>query len=169
MRLSAGASIVIFGRLHYPMKRSFLTIAAVALLISVFISSCEVFVDFGLKDTTQELYDARLPVLQGNTLGAILPGYVENDPNYRYLINFYGEGRCTGAYYAADTLNYEVEGTWSLPKHDVLKIDLDEYVDGEFLMTKLEKDVFYLYSDYNYIEQFDADSVPFRMYIRRHH
>ena len=158
-------SIVIFE----AMSRIHLAICVVVGIAAFGLNSCEVFVDFGLKDTTQELYDARLPVLQGNTLPAILPGYIENDPNYRYLINFHGEGRCTGSYYAADTLNYEVEGTWSLPKHDVLKIDLDAYVDGEFLMTKLEKDVFYLYSDYNYIEAFDSDSVPFRMYIRRHH
>jgi hypothetical protein len=66
-------------------------------------------------------------------------------------------------------LNYEVEGTWSLPKHDVLRIDLDEYVDGDFKMTKLEKDIFFLTTDNNYIEAFDSDSVPFQMYIRRIH
>jgi hypothetical protein len=134
------------------------------------LSSCDVIVDFGLKDTTQELYDARIPDLGAyNTLPGILPGYQENDPSYRYLINFYSNDKCVASYYAADTLNYEVEGTWSLPKHDVLRIDLDEYVDGDFLMTKLEKDVFYLTTDYNYIEALNADSVKFSMYIKRHH
>lgn len=142
--------------------------AIAAGLVSV--SSCEVIVDFGLKDTTQELYDARIPDLGNyNTLPGILPGYQENDPAYRYLINFYSGNRCVGSYYAADTLNYEIEGTWSLPKHDVLRIDLDEYVDGDFLMTKLEKDVFFLTTDYNYIEALGADSVRFQMYIKRHH
>ena len=141
----------------------------VTICLALVVASCEVFVDFGLKGTTQELYDARLPVLEGNTLPAILEGYEEGNPSYRYLINFYGDNKCIGSYYAADTLNYEVEGTWSLPKHNVLRIDLDAYVDGDFLMTKLEKDVFYLSTDDNYIEAFDSDSVPFQMYIRRHH
>ena len=141
-----------------------------SIVIITMLSSCEVFVDFGLKDTTQELYDARIPQLgQVNTLPVILPGYQQNDGNYRYLINFYGINRCVCSYYAADTLNYEVEGTWSLPKHDVLRIDLDEYVDGDFQMTKLEKDIFLLTTDNNYIEAFDSDSVEFSMYIKRHH
>lgn len=136
--------------------------------LSIIATSCQVFVDFGLKDTTQELYDARIPGLgPNNTLPGILPGYEQNNPSYRYLINFFGNNRCVATYYAADTLNYEVEGTWSLPKHDVLRVDLDQYVDGDFQMTKLEKDVFFLSTDNNYIEAFDSDSVGFQMYIRR--
>ena len=162
--------MVIFEKHGLAMKRTLIPIVSAVLLLSVIFSSCEVFVDFGLKDTTQELYDARIPDLgANNTLPGILPGYQENDPSYRYLINFYPNDRCVGSYYAADTLNYEVEGTWSLPKHDVLRIDLDQYVDGDFLMTKLEKDIFFLTTENNYIEAFDSDSIPFRMYIRRLH
>lgn len=142
----------------------------VSALLAVSTVSCEVFVEFGLKDTTQELYDARIPGgFDGNALYLMMPGYEENNPAYRYMINFYDNDRCTGTYYAADTVNYEVEGTWSLPKHDVLRIDLDQYVDGDFLMTKLEKDVFYLSSDENYINIIQPDTIQLRMYIRRHH
>ena len=152
------------------MKRTVLAVLVVAGLMSIMASSCEVFVDFGLKGTTQELYDARIPNLGPyNTLPGILPGYEANNPAYRYLINFYGDDKCVGSYYAADTLNYEVEGTWSLPKHDVLRIQLDEYVDGDFLMTKLEKDIFYLSTDDNFIHAFQADSIEFQMYIKRLH
>lgn len=147
-----------------------LAVFMVSALLAVSTVSCEVFVEFGLKDTTQELYDARIPGgFDGNALYLMMPGYEENNPAYRYMINFYDNDRCTGTYYAADTVNYEVEGTWSLPKHDVLRIDLDQYVDGDFLMTKLEKDVFYLSSDENYINIIQPDTIQLRMYIRRHH
>lgn len=147
-----------------------LAVFMVSALLAVSTVSCEVFVEFGLKDTTQELYDARIPGgFDGNALYLMMPGYEGNNPAYRYMIKFYDNDRCTGTYYAADTVNYEVEGTWSLPKHDVLRIDLDQYVDGDFLMTKLEKDVFYLSSDENYINIIQPDTIQLRMYIRRHH
>ena len=150
------------------MKRTIVLLGCVAIGFSIIATSCQVFVDFGLKDTTQELYDARIPQLgPNNTLPGILPGYEENNPAYRYRINFFGNDKCVATYYAADTVNYEVEGTWSLPNHDVLRIDLDQYVDGDFKMIKLEKDIFFLSTDNNYIEAFDSDSVPFQMYIRR--
>lgn len=133
-------------------------------------TACEVIVDFGLKNATFQLYDARIPDgYEGNAMELMMPGFQDNNPDYRYIIHFYGNDRCTGAYYAADTLNYEVEGTWSLPKHDVLRIDLDDYVDGDFLMTKLEKDVFYLTSDANIIHFVNTDTIPLNMYIQRTH
>lgn len=155
-----------FGSFRFMMIPMFVIVCGLALSII----SCEVFVDFGLKDSTYELYDARIPDgFQGNALYLLMPGYQENDPAYRYIIHFYGNERCTGTYYAADTLNYEVEGTWSLPKHDVLRIDLDDYVDGDFLMTKLEKDLFFLSSDENYIDIIQPDTIPLNMYIKRYH
>ena len=95
------------------MKRSFFAIVGVIGLALVVLNSCEVIVDFGLKDATYELYEARIPgEFEGNALHLMLPGYVENDPAYRYIIHFYDNDRCTGTYYAADTVNYEVEGSW---------------------------------------------------------
>jgi hypothetical protein len=152
------------------MTRRFLAIAGITLSSAFWFNSCEVIVDFGLKDSTYELYDARIPgQFEGNALHLMLPGYVENDPAYRYIIHFYDNDRCTGTYYAADTLNYEVEGTWSLPGHDVLRIDLDNYSDGDFLMTKLEKDVFLLSTDENYIDIIQPDTIPLDFYIKRTH
>ena len=142
----------------------------VALAISIGVAGCEAIVDFGLKNSTYELVDARIPSgFEGNAMFLMMPGYEENNPAFRYVIHFQENDLCTGSYYAADTLNYEVEGTWSLPKHDVLRIDLDHYVDGDFLMTKLEKDLFYLSSDENFINIIQPDTIPLRMYIKRSH
>ena len=152
------------------MKRSFFAIVGVIGSALVVLNSCEVIVDFGLKDATYELYEARIPgEFEGNALHLMLPGYVENDPAYRYIIHFYDNERCTGTYYAADTVNYEVEGTWSLPMHDVLRIALDNYADGDFLMTKLEKDVFFLSTDVNLLNIIQPDTIPLDFYIKRSH
>jgi hypothetical protein len=152
------------------MTRRFIALAGAALSSAMWLSSCEVIVDFGLKDATFELYEARIPgEFEGNALHLMLPGYEENDPAYRYIIHFYDNDRCTGTYYAADTVNYEVEGTWRLPKHDVLRINLDNYADGDFLMTKLEKDVFLLSTDVNLINIIQPDTIPLDFYIKRTH
>ncbi|MBI1287748.1 MAG: hypothetical protein GC178_09235 [Flavobacteriales bacterium] len=112
-------------------------------------SGCEVFVDMGLKDSTFEMYRAIIPGGDLNLNTLLLPGYKENDPGYRYIINYYGNDRCVGKYYAADTLNYTVEGTWSLPNPDVLRLKIDQFVDGDFKITKLDKITYLLETDAN--------------------
>ena len=164
------ASFAIFERYPDRMKQTFFAAVGVAVALSVIATSCEVIVDFGLKNSTYELYEARIPgEFEGNALHLMLPGYVEHDPGYRYVIHFDDNDRCSATYYAADTVNYEAEGTWSLPKHDVLRIDLDHYADGDFLMTKLEKDIFFLTTDVNFINIIQPDTIPLDFYIRRSH
>lgn len=126
------------------------TLYALFTAFALVFSSCESFTDLGLKNATWELYDMRIDGSTINVMPFRIPDYKENDPTYRYLIHFYGDGRCTGTYYAADTLNYEVEGTWDLLEHDILQIALDGVVDGDFLITKLERHVFFLSTDKNF-------------------
>jgi hypothetical protein len=122
------------------------------ILVSVVIASffgCEVFVDFGLKSSTFELYHSEIPGNELNMMTLMLQGYQPNNPKFRYIIKYYDNDRCTGQYYAADTLKYEVEGVWSLPKPDVLRIKLDNFVDGDFKITKLDKITYLLKSESN--------------------
>lgn len=144
-----------------------LVLAAVAVLFSLF-SGCEVFVDLGLKSSTFEMYDAQIPGNDLNLNILLLPGYEENDPQYRYIIKYYDNDRCTGQYYAADTLNYEVEGTWSLPEPDVLRIDLDQFVDGDFKITKLDKITYLLETDANtHGLGIEPPTLPLKLYNRK--
>lgn len=131
-------------------------------------SGCEVFVDFGLKSSTFELYGSEIPGSDLNLMELMLQGYKENDPNYRYIIHYYDHDRCTGQYYAADTLKYEVEGTWSLPKSDVLRIKLDKFVDGDFKITKLDKITYLLKSEANaHGLPIDPPTTPLNLYNRK--
>lgn len=131
-------------------------------------SGCEVFVDFGLKSSTFEMYRAIIPGNDLNLNIILLPGYVENDPSYRYIIKYYDNDRCTGEYYAADTLNYSVEGTWSLPEPDVLRLDIDKFVDGDFKITKLDKITYLLETDANtHGLGIDPPQLPLTLYNRK--
>lgn len=131
-------------------------------------SGCEVFVDLGLKTSTFEMYDARLPNSDLNWSTLLLPGYKENDPSFRYLIHYYDNDRCTGSYYAADTLQYEVEGTWSLLEPDVMRLQLDDFVDGDFNITKLDKTTYLLETESNkHGLPIDPPTLPLKLYNRK--
>jgi len=142
-----------------------LTLLAIA---SLGMSGCETFTDFGLKNAQWRLYNLKTDGSQLNLLVLRLQDYRENDPAYRYIIHFHGNDRCTGTYYAADTVNHESEGTWSLPRHDVLRINLD-VVNGDFDIEKLERHVFHLSTDKNFhgLEGVEPPYFPMDMYIER--
>lgn len=133
-------------------------------------SGCEVFVDFGLKNSTFEMYRANIPGDELNLNTLLLPGYKEDDSAYRYVIKYYGNDRCTGEYYAADTLNYKVEGTWSLIEPDVLRLDIDQFVDGDFKITKLDKITYLLESESNtHGLGIEPPQLPLELYNRKLH
>jgi hypothetical protein len=137
---------------------------------SVAFSGCEVFVDFGLKSSEFELYYSQIPGNELNMMTLMLQGYQPDNPDYRYIIHYYDNDRCTGTYYAADTLKYTVEGTWSLPEPDVLRIDLDEFVDGDFKITKLDKVTYLLKTESNaHGLPIEPPTTPLHLYNRKLH
>ena len=142
----------------------------VLFIASISFSGCEVFVEFGLKNSTFELYDSRIPgsPLSPNMLTLILPGYQPDNPDFRYIIKYYENDKCTGEYFAADTLQYTVEGTWSLLESDILRIDLDQFVDAEFHISKLDRSTFLLKTDAN-VHGLDIEppTFPLHLYNRK--
>ncbi len=135
--------------------------------VSLF-SGCEVFVDFGLKNTAMELYEARIPGSSLQMMPVMIWGYQSNNPDYRYIIHFFEDDRCTGSYYAADTLQYVVEGVWSLPSADVLRIQLDAFVNADFNISKLDRRTFLLETEANaHGLPIEPARVPLHLYNRK--
>ena len=133
-------------------------------------SGCEVFVDMGLKMSTFELYDSRIPGNDFNMLMLMLPGYQPNNPDFRYIVQYHDNDLCTGEYYAGDTLQYTVEGTWSLSEPDVLNMNLDQFVDAQFKITKLDKVTYLLKTEENaHGLPLDPPTTPLHMYNRKLH
>ena len=134
------------------------------ILISA-ISGCEVFVDFGLKSSTFELYESRIPGNELNMLTLMLPGYQPDNPDFRYIVKYFDNDRCAG-----DTLQYTVEGTWTLPEPDVLRMNLDQFVDADFKITKLDKVTYLLKSEANaHGLPIEPPTTPLHMYNRKLH
>lgn len=151
-----------------PSAFNLLCISAMAVGFSCLLNGCQVFVDLGLKSSTFEMYDARVEGTDLNFNLLLLPGYKENDPAYRYIIKYYDNDRCTGEYYAADTLQYEVEGTWSLPEEDLLRIDLDDFVKADFHITKLDKITYLLETEANeHGLPIEPPTLPLRLFNRK--
>ena len=138
------------------------------LLIVLVFTGCELFVDFGLKDATFENYDAIIPGSETNLNTILLPAYVENDPDFRYIVKYFGNDRCTGQYYAADTLQYEVEGTWSLIEPDLMQLQLDAFINGVFKISKLDKTTYLLETDSNeHGLGIEPSTLPLQLYNRK--
>ncbi len=143
---------------------------AIVIGFSLMLNGCQVFVDMGLKSSTFEMYDARIEGTDLNFNTLLLPGYQENKSAYRYIIKYFENDRCTGQYFAADTLQYEVEGTWSLPEEDVLRIDLDDFVKADFHITKLDKITYLLETDANeHGLPIEPPTLPLKLFIRKIH
>jgi len=139
------------------------------LLATTTFSGCEVFVNFGLKGTTLEMYSAIIPGSQTNMAIFLLPGYKDNDPNYRYIIDFYGGDKCRGQYYAADTLSYEVEGVWTLPTPNVIRIKLDAFIEADFDISKLDKHTYLLITESNVhgLSLLPEPTTALHLYVRK--
>jgi len=131
-------------------------------------SGCAVFVDFGLKDAAFENYDAIIPGFGTNLNTILLPGYVEDNPDYRYIVKYFGNDRCTGEYYAGDTLQYKVEGTWSLIEPDLMQLQLDAFINGVFKISKLDKTTYLLETNANeHGLGIEPSTLPLQLYNRK--
>lgn len=116
------------------------------------------------------MYDAEIPGSETNLNTVMLPGYIENDPQYRYIVKYFGNDRCTGQYYAADTLQYEVEGTWYLIESDLVYMQIDAFVKGEFRISKLDKVTYLLETDSNeHGLGIEPPTMPLKLYNTKLH
>lgn len=151
-------------------RNRLLSISLFTLVSVVSFSGCEAFVDLGLKMSTFELYESRFPGSELNLLTLMLPGYQVDSAGFRYIVNYYDNDRCTGEYYAADTLQYMVEGTWSLSEPDVLNMNLDQFVNAQFKITKLDKVTYLLETESNaHGLPIEPPTSPLIMYNRKLH
>lgn len=80
-------------------------------------------------------------------LNLVLPYRASYPEDSYYQILFDDDGSVHGKYYTFDTLNYAVDGEWELVKYNVFKVNLDQYVNGTFIVDKMKDGNYKLTSD----------------------
>lgn len=100
-----------------------------------------------------------------NFMHGVLPNY--DDANGYYRIFMLDNGLTRGEYYTADTLNYFVTGEWFLQSKDSIYINMDNYVDGTFLIELVGTKEMILTSDHNNIKFFNIGDVKTVMRVSR--
>jgi hypothetical protein len=137
--------------------------------ITISLSSCVKIQNKVLMKGTWELVSYKLDTIDRNYMEVILPGYVPSTSSCRYMIDFKDNDVVTGSYYVADTLNYTVDGTWSLDEKSTIVVSLDKYVDGTFEVDRENRKTYYLTTDSNNVEFAPGffTSYPVKLDIKR--
>ncbi len=141
-------------------------------IITIAVSSCVKIQNRVLLKGTWELVNYSLDYKQdttgANAMDFILEDFTQSPNCCKYMIDFKDDGVVTGSYYVLDTLNYSVEGTWSLDEKSMLFIDLDQYVNGLYEIDRQNRKNYIMTTDSNTVD-LGATSfvVPVKMDIKR--
>lgn len=152
------------------MKSRYALLCLLALgFITISLSSCVKLQNKVLIKGTWELVYYKLDTVDRNYMEIILPDYTVEGNNPKYMIDFKDNGLVTGNYYLKDTLNYTVDGTWSLDEKNMLQIDLDQYVDGLYEIDRHNRKNYTLTTDVNRVEISPGNFIefPVKMEIKR--
>ncbi|CAN5294897.1 hypothetical protein BH09BAC1_BH09BAC1_28100 [soil metagenome] len=148
------------------------TTAILALSILVIITlttSCVKIQNMVIMKGDWELVNYKLDTSSTNFMLSVLPSY-ENPPGCcKYKIDFQDNDKVVGTYFVNDTVNYRVEGTWSLDEKSKLYINLDKYVNGIFDVDRQNRKTYQLTTQVNTIEYLPGYllQVPTTLDIKR--
>lgn len=149
------------------MRKLIITVVVFSIVASLF--SCAKFQHNFIMNGKWELVSAyNNNDYSINFLNVILPGFNAGGDCCHYIIDFQDQGKAFGFYYSNDTLVYEVQGTWDVPEKNHLYVDLDRYVNGDFLIDRTDHRKYKLTTDSNSANIFGAILInPLEMNIER--
>ena len=100
-----------------------------------------------------------------NLMYTILPDY--NAGSSKYLVYFGEDDRCTAQYYVNETINYAVEGTWTLVDKNHIYIELDAYVKGIFELEEQSSTEMIMYAEENIVKFYNIGEVEMILRVTR--
>lgn len=105
----------------------------------------------GLWDL-EGVYVDTIPTNQLNNLQS----WTDGNKCCEYRLDFLDNDIVFGYYLAYDSLHYVTPGTWRLVDYDHIYIQVDQYLDGEFEISKPTPNTFKLESEENHVAFFDG-------------
>tara|TARA_B110000285_G_C14863737_1_gene485791 strand:- start:238 stop:714 length:477 start_codon:yes stop_codon:yes gene_type:complete len=147
----------------YAASRKGILLLAVTLLVGL--SSCYKVTEVSLMKGQWQIHGAFVNGGSVNQLSQLLPGFETNGDYQVFLMD---GGIMKGEYYIDGALDYEVWGVWELRSRHHLYMNIDEYVDGEFLVESDGDDLYTLYCDSNDVAFYDIGISTMVLNLERH-
>lgn len=153
-------------------KSSFYKIALPLLFIPVIFSSCKKIQENFLLRGLWELQGIYVDTIPDNQMNNFLPSFANGDDCCNYKLGFEQDDVVVGYYVTYDSLNYVAAGTWRLDEYNKIVFKLENYIDGEFTLTRTGNRIYKMESDNNHIKAFDGinpdlDTTYTRLELKR--
>ncbi|MFT5858615.1 MAG: hypothetical protein ACI865_000703 [Flavobacteriaceae bacterium] len=150
---------------HKVYLKSRKSILVLTLLLLIGLGGCYKVTEVSLMKGQWQIHGAFVNGGSVNQLSQLLPGFETNGDYQVYLMD---EGIIKGEYYIDGVLDYEVWGVWELRSRHHLYMNIDEYVNGEFLVESDGDDLYTLYCDSNDVAFYDIGISTMVLKLERH-
>lgn len=118
----------------------------IAFLLMLLHSGCYKMKKMGIMKGKWHTYEIFINGGSLNQMGQILTDF---DAKGSYVIYMLDDGAMKGEYYIGDELDYEVWGEWKLESTEYIYMNIDEFIDGTFLMRNNGEGKYTLYCEDN--------------------
>jgi hypothetical protein len=113
------------------------------------LSSCKKIQEDLLLEGTWKLTAYYLDTMQTNFMENVLPDYKNCTGRCEYIIDFKENEQLEGRYYTFDSLRYIKSGIWQNLEYEKIYIKLDNYVDGDYYISRYDAKNYMLISNNN--------------------
>lgn len=126
------------------------------ILLLVLAASCKKITENKIRKDKWTVHKITAPDGDDNLMAFFLPNFRDYPDESRYIIDFYEGGTAEARNYLGDSLIYTKPGTWDLKEKDLLYLDVDDHVDGEYEIHREKTKTYTLKCDSNYNEALDS-------------
>ncbi|MEX0812500.1 MAG: hypothetical protein WD048_09820 [Chitinophagales bacterium] len=127
------------------------------ILLLILASSCKKITENKIRKDKWTVHKINTPGNEGNLMHLLLPNFRDYPDESAYIIDFYEDGTAEARNYLRDSLIYAKEGYWDLKEKDLLYLDVDDHVEGEFEIHREKTKTYTLKSDDNYSKALDTE------------
>lgn len=120
------------------------------------ISACEKITRKRIRLDRWDVHKINAPGNDQNLMKLFLPNFASNPDESKYIIDFFEDGTAESYNYLGDSLIYSKPGAWELKKKDLLYLDIDDQVNGDYEIHREKMKTYILKCDSNYYKTLDT-------------